>query len=517
MKRLEDVLSYTTGHLRERLDEEADVKDSMSWLFSPWDSLKGRVVVVAHIDTVHDKTVQRNRGYPTPKTKPDYYRTVGITTHECIRDGETGEYRRAKDSALAYSWVGTTAIRQNPGAISPINKAKVVEPCDKWRDFDLFYDSQKKVYWSPNGLGADDRAGVWGAYKLYSTMPKTFQPALLLTDGEESGCIGAREAVQSMGDTLKDAIGFIEFDRKGYKDAVYYSKEPDDWKALFAKRGFEESSGTTSDVSVLGSELRICTVNLSIGYLNHHRETEHLYETVAKTNIGKAEQIIRELTALGKQWENRKRKATTAIGYTGAWGEDYYDEWGFYEQEQQELMTEAPNNRGRFYNSPTASKYMHGALRHRKLDDETDEFVDVHPPERWNEYASRWEETRCFVADCTKCDDQLRKAVEEQEEEEEETLGPMTIEEIAYDKVGSYGSLNANEVYALEKLEPWEITSLITNHLKYICTVCNLLFGEEYYTVETEGWCPMCGMLGEDSERIISLVRYYGGQTDETK
>jgi hypothetical protein len=63
-------------------------------------------------------------------------------------------------------------------------------------------------------------------------MPKTLKPAVLLTDGEESGCIGAREAVDTFGDKLKECIGFIELDRKGYKDAVYYNTEPDDWRQI---------------------------------------------------------------------------------------------------------------------------------------------------------------------------------------------------------------------------------------------------------------------------------------------
>ena len=52
----------------------------------------------------------------------------------------------------------------------------------------IYYDRVKNVMWSPDGLGADDRAGVYAIAQILKTGVK---PTIIFTTDEELGCVGA--------------------------------------------------------------------------------------------------------------------------------------------------------------------------------------------------------------------------------------------------------------------------------------------------------------------------------------
>jgi len=163
---------------------------------------------------------------------------------------------------------------------------------ENWGKKTIVHDKDQGILWSPEGLSADDRAGVWAVLHLYKTVPPEHQPYILLTDKEERGGIGATEAVDIFGDILgSDAVShFIEIDRRGANDAVFYNNEPEEFRRYVTLFGFEEAHGTFSDISILGFEFEKCGVNLSAGYYNEHtpREllnTKHLENTVANVRL----------------------------------------------------------------------------------------------------------------------------------------------------------------------------------------------------------------------------------------
>ena len=59
---------------------------------------------------------------------------------------------------------------------------------------EIYYDNQKNVMWSPNGLGADDRAGVFAIAKIVQHEAHV-RPHILLTTGEERGGIGVSQFI----------------------------------------------------------------------------------------------------------------------------------------------------------------------------------------------------------------------------------------------------------------------------------------------------------------------------------
>ena len=134
----------------------------------------------------------------------------------------------------------------------------------------IFFDEKKRVLWSPEGLGADDRAGI---YAILRILRMGYHPYVLITDGEEAGCFGAYDAAFSLNPQVRF---IIELDRRGKNDAVYYDCDSPEFEAYVAKFGFTFAWGSYSDISILCPEWKIVGVNLSIGYYNEHSLNEYL-------------------------------------------------------------------------------------------------------------------------------------------------------------------------------------------------------------------------------------------------
>ena len=81
----------------------------------------------------------------------------------------------------------------------------------------FFYDQEADVIWNPDGAGADDRAGI---YSISYILRKTkLRPHIIITTGEESGCIGASKLALSMHTFPADLRFMIQLDRRGEKDS----------------------------------------------------------------------------------------------------------------------------------------------------------------------------------------------------------------------------------------------------------------------------------------------------------
>ena len=137
----------------------------------------------------------------------------------------------------------------------------------------IFHDSEADVFWSPDGLGADDRAGVWGILHL---VEKGYRPSILFTNGEESGGWGARAASRGLVHAIGDVRVLVEIDRCGAMEAVYYDCGSNALRDWTEKVGFRERWGTFSDISILGPSWDIAAVNLSAGYYREHSPVEYL-------------------------------------------------------------------------------------------------------------------------------------------------------------------------------------------------------------------------------------------------
>lgn len=150
----------------------------------------------------------------------------------------------------------------------------------------FFYDQEKEVIWNPDGAGADDRAGVFAILMLIRKYK--LRPHVIITTGEESGCIGAGKLIVALPQFPKDLRFMIQLDRRGHTDSVYYDCDNKEFEEFINKFGFKTEWGTFTDISLLAPAWKVAAVNLSIGYEDEHHPVERLhvdwmYETIEKT------------------------------------------------------------------------------------------------------------------------------------------------------------------------------------------------------------------------------------------
>ena len=155
---------------------------------------------------------------------------------------------------------------------------------------DICLSADKNILMSPQGIGGDDRCGVFALCKIYKSAQ--IKPWLLFCCDEEVGGLGAKKfSLAHQQHQLPKEIDYLKFiielDRKGKNDAVYYRCDNPDFEAYISGKGFKTAQGSFSDISVIAPELNIAAVNLSCGY--YHAHTRHEY-----INRSQLDAVIRE-------------------------------------------------------------------------------------------------------------------------------------------------------------------------------------------------------------------------------
>lgn len=155
---------------------------------------------------------------------------------------------------------------------------------------DLYYDSRKGVLWSPEGLGADDRAGIFAILQIIKS---GLRPSVILTTDEEKGGVGA-SILSKIKCPIPDLRYLIQLDRRGTNDCVFY----DCYNPVFTKYvegfGFVERYGSFTDISFLCPEWGIAGVNLSVGYEDEHSSVETLHIAPLFDTINKVKKMLVE-------------------------------------------------------------------------------------------------------------------------------------------------------------------------------------------------------------------------------
>lgn len=149
----------------------------------------------------------------------------------------------------------------------------------------FFFDQEQEIMWSPDGLGADDRAGV---YAILQVIQSGRRPHILFTMDEEKGGIGAL-MLATKSNPFPDVNYFIELDRRGGNDCVFYNCENIAFRAFVEEFGFKTAKGIFSDISIICPAWDIAGVNLSVGYYNEHSYIEYLnmrelHNTIERVN-----------------------------------------------------------------------------------------------------------------------------------------------------------------------------------------------------------------------------------------
>lgn len=160
---------------------------------------------------------------------------------------------------------------------------------------DICVSADRNILMSPQGIGGDDRCGVFALVKIYRL--SKIKPWLLFCCDEEIGGLGAKQFClahqqHQLPKELDDLKFIIELDRKGKNDAVFYRCDNPDFEAYISSKGFKTAQGSFSDISLIAPELGIAAVNLSCGYTNAHTLHEYINRSQLNTVINKVVDIV---------------------------------------------------------------------------------------------------------------------------------------------------------------------------------------------------------------------------------
>lgn len=151
------------------------------------------------------------------------------------------------------------------------------------------YENESSICNPGDILGADDRAGcaiIWALRNLGH--------GILITDGEEMGCLGAVDIMANHPDLYEELQSkyqfMVEFDRKNRDEYKCYDVGTDDFRHYIETvTGFREPDRRSmTDITVLAED--ICGVNLSCGYRLPHTP----FEYIVKSDWLNTLQIVRQ-------------------------------------------------------------------------------------------------------------------------------------------------------------------------------------------------------------------------------
>ena len=144
-----------------------------------------------------------------------------------------------------------------------------------------------------DGLGADDRAGVYACMQLKKKYP---QISVLLTNHEETGGIGMENMIKHLDGKAEDIFSHINLaiavDREGCGHFVTYNTLPKEVEIYANMFGWWKDWGTFSDIELFSDEYGIPSINVSCGFHEQHTKHEYLVRDELDLCIRRLEAMI---------------------------------------------------------------------------------------------------------------------------------------------------------------------------------------------------------------------------------
>lgn len=183
---------------------------------------------------------------------------------------------------------------------------------------DLRYDIESMAVGSINGIGGDDRCGVYMIFEII----KKHKCSVLFCEDEEIGMIGARKFAKS---ALAKSLSFnyiMEFDRKGHNDAVFYDCDNPEFEKFITQEFFKTAYGTFTDICEVAPALKCAAVNFSCGYYKAHTVSEYVI-------IPEMEKVITEACKILERTTEDDKFEYIEFKYS-YYGGGAYDDWEEY-------------------------------------------------------------------------------------------------------------------------------------------------------------------------------------------
>lgn len=178
----------------------------------------------------------------------------------------------------------------------PVLLVAHLDTVHKERVREIVYSEDGNTISSPQGIGGDDRAGVYSILEII----KKFKCSVLFTEQEEIGGIGADKFAKS---DLLEELDFnyiIEFDRANANDAVFYSCANDEFEEFITQDFYKTNYGSYSDICEVAPALGCAAVNLSCGYHKAHTTSEYVVLSEMEASIEATCAILERTTESDK-------------------------------------------------------------------------------------------------------------------------------------------------------------------------------------------------------------------------
>ena len=181
---------------------------------------------------------------------------------------------------------------------------------------------------SPQGIGGDDRCGIYMAMQL----AKKHDVKIMFFEDEELGCEGAEKFILTdVCKFLEGNINFvIELDRAHSNDSVFYQLDNPDFEKFINTNFWKTASGSFTDICTICPALECAGVNLSVGYYNQHSTAEYVDLRQMEKALAEVSKLI-ERTKPDDKFEYKERVYHTYGGNYGAflrWSGYDFDDYG---------------------------------------------------------------------------------------------------------------------------------------------------------------------------------------------
>lgn len=202
--------------------------------------------------------------------------------------------------------------------------------------YTLFHDQEKQVMWCPNGIGGDDRCGV---FNILDILSQGYLPHVIFSWDEEIGGVGASKFADNVRKyfgtdvyhSLINDINFaIQFDRKGFSEAVYYYLDSQPFEDYINSFGFTTEMGSYTDICEYCPTFGFAGVNISAGYLNEHTNHEMIFLKEMLSSQTKVIKILEDQIENPQRFEYRENNYGYGYSHSKSfWGWSGYDTYNF--------------------------------------------------------------------------------------------------------------------------------------------------------------------------------------------
>lgn len=128
---------------------------------------------------------------------------------------------------------------------------------------------------SPQGIGGDDRCGVYMILDLIEALP--FKPYVLFPTDEEIGCLGTKKFLQDFPVNEFDVKFLIEFDRRGRNEVIFYDCDNTEFhEFIMENTDYSKGYGSYTDICHIMESWDVAGVNFSCGYYSAHTLAERV-------------------------------------------------------------------------------------------------------------------------------------------------------------------------------------------------------------------------------------------------